>query len=243
MDFAPILDRHQRIALQFSGGKDSLACLYLLRPWWGQLTVYWTDHGDSFPEALDVIERVRAQVPHFVTIPADAKAVRDTFGLPSDLLPAGATPFGRLLGHDLPLMQDRYSCCFRSVMLPMHERMLADGVTLIIRGQRADDLQKSPLRSGDLDDHGIEYLFPLQDWSAEQVRTYLREHGCPLPRWYQTLATAPDCQGCTAWWEEGKAAYLKQHHPAAYHAVRPQWEAIRAALTVSLMDLDKEMEA
>ena len=41
-----ILDRHERIALQFSGGKDSLALWGLMRPHLDRVVVYHVDTGD-----------------------------------------------------------------------------------------------------------------------------------------------------------------------------------------------------
>jgi 3'-phosphoadenosine 5'-phosphosulfate sulfotransferase (PAPS reductase)/FAD synthetase len=58
------IERHKpgKAVLQFSGGKDSLACLLLLRPWWDRLTVMWVNTGAAFPETLELMEAVRSRV-------------------------------------------------------------------------------------------------------------------------------------------------------------------------------------
>jgi hypothetical protein len=42
--------RHERIAFQFSGGRDSMAAAWLLRPYWDRMDLLPPGHGDQFPE-------------------------------------------------------------------------------------------------------------------------------------------------------------------------------------------------
>jgi phosphoadenosine phosphosulfate reductase len=220
--------KHERIALQFSVGKDSLAMLHLMRKHWDRLTVYWVNTGDAFPESLEAVERVRAMVPHFVEIDGNQPQVIAQFGIPSDIVPVSATPIGMANGGAV-LMQDRYSCCMRTVMLPLAQRMVEDGITLIVRGQKECDANKAPLRSGDVDE-GIEYLFPLEDWSDEDVMTFLEEEGVELPRYYESMRSNPPCLSCSAWWDDGRAAYLKKHHPIHYDVYQQRLNAISHAV-------------
>lgn len=238
--FDDILARHERIALQFSGGKDSLACLQLLQPHLDRITVYWLNTGDAFPETMARMADIRRQVPRFVEIHGNQPQVIEQYGIPSDIVPAGSTMFGRLVGHGQPLIQDRYSCCFRVVMQPMHERMLADGVTLIIRGQKRGDGFKGPLATGDVQD-GIEYLFPVEDWSDAQVMALLKERGVALPTAYESMTTLPDCKTCSAWWEDGRAAYLKRHHPDAYQEYQSRLNAISTATAEAIAHFNTEI--
>jgi phosphoadenosine phosphosulfate reductase len=224
------IGRHERIALQLSGGRDSLACLYLLRPFWDRLTVYWFNTGDPFPETEQAMELVRAEVPHFVEIDGHQPDVVAQYGIPSDIVPASRTPIGIAgSGGPGPMIQDRYACCARVFMVPMHERMRADGITLIIRGQRADDRLKAPICSGHVED-GVEYLFPIEEWSVADVMDYLRKNRLPVPRFYQMMDSAPDCMTCSAYWENGVSAYLKQYHPSAYAIVQQRLDMINEAV-------------
>lgn len=236
-----IFSRHEKIALQFSGGKDSLACLFLLREWWDRITVYWTNTGAAYPETIKLAAQVREMVPHFVEIAGNQPAVIDAYGLPSDIVPSNSTPFGiGATGNVRPVIQDRYHCCFQTIMRPMHERMIADGITLIIRGQRADDKQKAPIRSGHVED-GIEYLFPVEDWSARQVLQYLKEQDAPIPRFYEVLDDAPDCMTCSGWWEKGEAKYLKRYHHDAYLEVQHRLQIIKVALAEHIDHFNQEV--
>ena len=50
---AELMDRHDIVVLQFSGGKDSTACLHLLEPWWDKVHVVWVNPGAPYPEMLE----------------------------------------------------------------------------------------------------------------------------------------------------------------------------------------------
>lgn len=244
-DFSAIeaaIKRHDRIAFQFSGGRDSLAALYLLRPYWSKIAVYWCNPGDPFPETTDLMELVRAEVPRFVEIAGRQPQVIEQLGIPSDIVPATRTQLGVMVeGKPAPLIQDRYSCCAMSMMVPTHERMIQDGITLIIRGQKNADKFKSPARSGALID-GFEMLFPIEDWTASDVMDYLRVNRLPIPRFYSMLNAMPDCMTCSAWWEEGVTKYLKAYHPEAHAEVQRRLDSINEAVREHIAAFNTEVE-
>jgi 3'-phosphoadenosine 5'-phosphosulfate sulfotransferase (PAPS reductase)/FAD synthetase len=218
--------RHQRIGFQFSGGRDSTAALYLLRPYWSRMTVYHLDTGDQFPETRAVVEAVERDMP-IVRIRGDVRTVREQFGMPSDLVPVDNIDVGRLVSGREVKLQSRYECCWRSLMVPMHQRMIDDGVTLIVRGQRDDEYASPPKRSGETGD-GFEVLYPIQNWTGEQVSDYLKDNGLPIAPFYERGARrAPECMGCTAWWDEGRAAYLREYHHAAFENYETNMKVIR----------------
>lgn len=222
--------RHQKIALQFSGGKDSLACLYLLRDYWDRLTVYHTNTGDAFPETREIVERVKSEIPNFVEIQGRTHQVHETFGIPSDIVPASSNRLGFDMGvHKNPLIVDRYTCCYLSIMAPMNERMVADGITLIIRGQKTADTYKPEIRSG-AEINGVEFLYPIEEWTQDTVLQFLRDAQVPVSRFYDTLNSMPDCMSCSAWWDDGRGEYLQRYHPAAHHLYQQRLNAIADAV-------------
>jgi phosphoadenosine phosphosulfate reductase len=243
MDIETIIARHRRVALQFSGGRDSLACVYLMRPWLDRITVYWGNTGDAYPETLAVVEQVRAMCTHFVEIDGNQPGIIQQFGIPSDLVPANSVPLG-LMGarRNGPLIQDRYSCCARVVMIPLHEQMKEDGVTLIIRGQRDADALKGPLRSGDTLD-GFEFLYPIEAWTDAQTSDYLVHEGAPLPRFYETMNTTPGCMTCSAFWEDGQAQYLKRYHPDTHAEVQRRLDMIKIAVSEHIAAFNIEVNS
>lgn len=228
-----VFARHSRIALQFSGGKDSLACLYLLRPYLDRLTVYYVNSGDAFPETTELIDALRPHIPHFVEIQGRKPQVEAALGWCSDIVPCGSTGFGQMMGHEGPMLVDRYTCCFKALMEPMYERMKADGITLIIRGQKNDDDKKPPLRSGSVLD-GFEFLYPIEDWNADRLFQYLTDEGAPLPRYYvDGMTSAPDCMSCTAWLEHKMPQYVRKYHPTKYPALMDRLNRIAVVVQQS----------
>ncbi|MBN9488658.1 MAG: phosphoadenosine phosphosulfate reductase family protein [Alphaproteobacteria bacterium] len=236
IDLEP-LTRHSRTALQFSGGKDSLAVAFLLRPVWDRLTFYHVDTGDLLPEVREVVGEVEAMVPRFVRIETHARDWTARFGLPSDLVPTTCTPVGLAIGASKQPLVDRFVCCASNIMAPMNYRMQADGVTLAVRGTKRADLARLPAENGDTT-LGYELWLPLQDWSHEQVFDYLREVGAPICRVYEHKVNAPECATCPAWWNEGRAGYLREHHPDLFEIyaaklrvvaseIVPVWETLR----------------
>ena len=235
--------RHKgRIGFQFSGGRDSTAALYSLRPYWDQMTVYHVDSGDRFPETRDIVERVGKEVP-IVVIQGNVDAVRQAHGLATDLLPAENTTIGRWLSGREPKLMGRFDCCAMTIMQPMHQRMQKDGITLLVRGQRDSDYAAPPMRSGDSRD-GFEVLYPIQSWSGDQVEDYLRTNNLPVADFYREgMTRASDCMKCTAWWDDGRPQYLRRFHPAEHAEFMNRINIVRAEINHQADMLAKELEA
>ena len=212
-----VFAKHERIAFHFSGGRDSTAALYAMRPYWGRMRIYHLDTGDQFPETAQVVAAVERDVGRLARVLSDVHQVRQAFGFASDLVPVdNQDGLGNAVsGRDIKIIS-RYECCARTLMLPMHQQMLNDGVTLVVRGQRDAEFSTPLARSG-YRDANYELLFPIQDWSDAEVMAYLKQHQLPLAPYYDAgMKQAPECMGCTAWWGEGRMSYLKHNHPSQY---------------------------
>lgn len=225
--------RHQKIAFQLSGGKDSVACLYYLRDYASRFTVYHVDAGDEPPETKTVLDACRAVAGDIVTVKSDARAWIAEHGYPSDIVPTSSTPLGLLLGFGNLKLSDRFTCCFTNVMRPMYERMKADGITLVIRGQKLVDMPTVPFKSGALAD-GFEFLYPLEDWTDDEVFAYLKEVGAPIHSAYDTLKEGVDCMHCTAWWDKKLVDWLRDEHPEAHAFVAKKHIEIRSAVSMQM---------
>lgn len=234
------LDRHERIALNFSGGKDSLACVYALKPHLDRITIYHLDTGDLLPEVREIVTHVREFAPHFVHTQGDVSGwIRDN-GLPTDLLPYSAHDVGMMAGQANARLVTRYKCCFANLMLPLWERIKADGITLVIRGTKNCDLKRLPAQSGEIHD-GVELWYPIADWSHEQVFAYLRSVDAPHNRIYDTMTNSPECARCSAWWGEGRAAYLREHHPSLFAEYSARLRIVTGEIMESVNNLNREL--
>lgn len=239
IDLSP-LDRHERIVLQFSGGKDSIACLMLLREHLDRITVLWLNTGETLPEHVEQMERVRAICPRFVEVKTNVAGDIEAQGYPVDLLPLRNERQVQFLSQQqrVPL-QGFMACCIRNLMQPMHDATLAEGATLIIRGQKSADAHKSPVKSGDVLG-GIEFWFPVQDWTDEQVLDYVAGSEF-LPAHFEREHGSLDCWSCTAYLGEHgwKQRYLEKHHPEKAAEVERRITVIRR----EIMNEMKHMEA
>lgn len=231
-DLSPFLERHAKVALQFSGGKDSLAILYLLRAWWDRLTVYWVNAGDPPDELLELMRRVANEVPHFVEVRGQRWEVIQHYGWPANVVPAGHDRVAHetFVKANLPMLQDRLSCCMRSMMAPMHERMLVDGVTLVIRGQRSAEALAARMPA----EGEYEVLFPIESWSDADVFNFLAGLGVRLPGWYEVSAHGMDCLTCSAWHAREHLPYLETTSPHAAALVRHRMETINEAALAAM---------
>jgi 3'-phosphoadenosine 5'-phosphosulfate sulfotransferase (PAPS reductase)/FAD synthetase len=228
--------------LQFSGGKDSLACLYLLKARWQEITVAWTNTGAAFPETIDYMQRIRSLVPHFMEIAGKQNIVQE--GHPADLLPTVRTALGQAIAaKPAARFQSRWSCCSAAIWQPMHEAMKTMGAKVIIRGQKRADNLKAPIASG-FTHEGIRVEFPLADWTDEDVYAFLEREGVELPPNYLAgMRTGLDCWNCTAYLAEnaGKLAYLRERHPEKFLQVKAILEELRAASRDDFTHLDNTL--
>lgn len=239
------LSAHAVVVLNFGGGKDSLACLYLLQHWWDRITVLWGNMGDPFPETVTLMKRVREMVGNFVEARGNARAATEHV-YPVDLLPIRATALGRMFepeGAQITL-RSRFECCAENLFLPVGQATKDLGATLVIRGQRDSETLRSPLRDG-VALQGVELCLPIQDWSEADVFAYLALEGVELPRSYEYTKTSLDCMHCTAFGEEahGRYRYLAEHHPEVANEYARRLELIAgeqiAAMHVVRLNLEE----
>lgn len=229
--------------LQFSGGKDSLACLHLLRDEWDTLTVVWMNAGAPFPETLALMDDIRHLVPHFREIRADVLADIEQNGLPVDTLPVKLSGWGKAFTDAPgPQMRTFMDCCAANVWRPMHQAMIEMGATVVIRGQRNAEGYKSPIPHGAIVE-GMRFEFPLRDWTAQQVDEFLAAQGVQIPAYYAHSDKSLDCWNCTAYMDEkrGTLAYMRAHHREKYDHVIRNLKDIDIALNESMRPLRRAL--
>lgn len=226
--------------LQFSGGKDSLACLLLLKDQLDKIIVAWVDSGDAFPETYKQMEAVKAMCPHFLTVHGNQPAVIAEYGYPVDVLPchSSVTVQQQTSVARQPL-QPFMDCCGRSLMNPMHNAMKAIGATVIIRGQKSCDEHKGPLKSGDVVD-GITYIYPIEDWTDDDVMEFVKDSPL-LPQHYDEARTSLDCMHCTAYLHDNqwKLPYLLKYHPKEGKEVHKRLNIIQAEIDKDVSPLKR----
>jgi phosphoadenosine phosphosulfate reductase len=234
------LIRHKKVALFFSGGKDSIACLELLRPYLDRIAVIWVNTGSNFPEVEECVTKVALEVPNFIEIPTNQAWSIEIHGYPADVVPVNFTKLGQDVTNPKDIMFRSYlECCNENLWSPAYAKVKELGITGVIRGQRADEGHRAPIKSGYVAD-GIEYFFPLQDWSNEDVNKYLEKQGVEMTeRLMMRSHTSLDCWNCTAFTENSveRMEYMKKHHPVKHQSVVKLLQRIDNAVMSELLGI------
>jgi len=220
--------------LWFSGGKDSLACLYLLREQWGDgLTVLHVDTGAKLPEVAEYIDGLRAVVPNFMVVKSNQRQWIADHGLPVDVLPVAYSGFGQFLSGEKPIrMQPYVTCCENNLWKELRGTTKLLGATKVFHGSKqADAIGNKRIGAARLG--GVEYESLIDGWSDHDVMRYLEDSGAPVPPWFViNNDTSMDCWDCTAFMRgaSGRVSWLKSFHADKYREFTALTASIRQAL-------------
>lgn len=223
------------IALAFSGGKDSWACLWLIRERLADIQVIWVNTGKNYPEMLETIDKAKALCPDFVEIIVDREGQNAYHGIPSDVVPINWTRLGQSVTSKKDvLIQSYIQCCYENIGSSLQEYCKRHGITELIRGQRLDEGHKSSARDGDVVD-GITYHQPIENWTAEQVLSFVSVH-MELPAHFSFEHSSMDCYDCTAYARESidRIDYMSKNHPALYLEYESRNKKLQSALAESM---------
>lgn len=214
-------NRHEKVALMFSGGKDSLACLHLVKDYLDKTIVVWVNTGANFPEIEQMMREVKAIVTHFHEIKTDQPSSIKANGYPVDVVPVNYTKLGQSVTSikDFKL-RSYFECCAENFWIPCDAEMRKLGVTGVIRGQRNSEAHRAPIKSGHIE-NGIEYHLPIESWKDSEVIDYLRSKDVVIDERLSMAHSSLDCWNCTAYMAESaeRFKYIKKHHPSKYKSI------------------------
>jgi phosphoadenosine phosphosulfate reductase len=237
-------NRHEKVALMFSGGKDSIVCLDLIKDYWDKTLVVWVNTGANFPEIVEYMDQVRSTVPHFLEIKTNQPEVIRQKGYPVDVLPINFTDLGQAVTSPKSIkLRSYFDCCAENFWLPCDSKMRELGITGIIRGQRLDESHKAPVKSGEVL-AGIEYFFPIEDWTNEKVFAHLQLKNGIIDERLQISHSSLDCWNCTAYLNDSKdrMVYIKNKHPEKFKQIVQLVKEVDQAVKDEMQGLSKILE-
>lgn len=241
-----MINGHNNVVLWFSGGKDSLACLYLVREQLSEITVLWANTGKNYPETVQIVESVKTMCPRWQEIQVDRDAQWERSGLPSDLVPIDATAQGQAFTNAKPTMiQSQYACCWENISAPLVKASEELGATLVITGQRKDEAYRATRVNGTRAGQ-FQFWHPIDDWSRPRVLDYLKSQMGALPLHYALDHTSLDCYDCTGFAPAAvdRVAWMRTRHPLLFQDYREKLLRVCGEIVVPLTvyeDLQREV--
>jgi len=220
-----------KLGLAFSGGKDSLACIFLNLHRIEEITVLFVNTGKLLPETLSVVDYVKSICPNFVEIFSNKDAQNAVHGYPSDIVPINWTFNGQKVNGEKPIkIQSYIDCCVNNIAFPLYKKANELGITDLICGQRSDESHKSASKDGDVL-FGIKRLHPIESWTAKDVIDYLSEK-IKLPDHFNLNHTSIDCYDCTGYLSKTKdiKLMLKEKYPEKFNEFKHKVIQIKQAI-------------
>lgn len=239
-----LIAQHDNIILQFSGGKDSTACLYLLKPWWHKVHVVWVNPGAPYPETIDQMDMMRALVPHFHEVMGNQPAWIEQHGYPVDVAPLWHTNWGQSMRAEPTTRFHPFTdCCSANLWGPLAQAIVDLKATLVIRGQKITDPLVSKFPSG-YTENGVTYIFPIHQWTDPMVFDFLDMAGAFIPRQYAEGADSSfDCWNCLAYGSHNAARFdhMQRKHPEKWQVMMPIIKDLRDTIRQETAWLDTSL--
>ncbi|TXN75483.1 phosphoadenosine phosphosulfate reductase family protein [Methylobacterium sp. WL8] len=209
---AGIFDRHDRVFLAFSGGKDSAALAHLCRPWRDRLTLLWMNTGAAAPFMRDHVLSHRADF-EVIELHPDRPMIENwqEWGIPADLI---AVENLATVAWREPKVQPWLACCAVHRLQPAITFMESvRGPCPLLIGQRSADKGGTVAGLASAFPAHVEVAMPLWTWTDAEVRTFVAEQGIRLHPHHAECPTSIECVRCPANLSAEKLRLLDRLYP------------------------------
>lgn len=236
---AAIFEKHERVQVDFSGGKDSIVLAHILERYKERFELVWVNTGAMFPH-MEKFVREYGKRYRLVEVMGNQDERFKVAGLPAYVVPITYTPIGI---HELKrrsssvVINDWITCCVVVRSKPSFDHAKEASNTVILHGQREEDGGGYP--HNEIRD-GVELFGPIYDWTSTQVMAYIEQHGLELPEQYHYAGvkladlkeeiSSLECWNCTANLSVPRINYMRERYPELLEQLRPRIKAVYGAV-------------
>lgn len=221
-----------KVAVAFSGGKDSLVALHLALQIKPDIPVLFVNTGIEFPESLEYIEQLKEKWNLNNFHEANAKVnfwkLSEEKGLP--VAGRGNSTFMRDLSEKSGVKLSN-SCCHKMKEAPARQFYREHDIEGTVTGLRVSE---SLMRKLNFADYGaLRYSstyktlisWPLYAWKDDNIFTYIKKHNLPLNPIYEKGYTRVGCWPCLQdlFYKDSRLFTLQKEHPNMYKTVRKKF--------------------
>ncbi len=221
-----------KVAVAFSGGKDSLVALHLALQIKPDITVLFVNTGIEFPETLEYIEQLKKDLKLDNFYEANAKVnfwkLSEEKGIP--VAGRGNTTFMRDLS-DKSGVKLSNACCHQMKEAPARRFYREHDIEGTVTGLRVSE---SLMRKLNFADYGaLRYSsiyktlisWPLYAWKDEDIFNYIKKNNLLLNPIYDIGYTRVGCWPCLQdmFYKDSRLFTLQEKHPNMYKTVKKKF--------------------
>ncbi len=242
-----LLAATDKVAVAFSGGRDSLVALHLARQLKPDIPVMLVNTTIEFPESLAYVRQLALDWQlnyHEVRPRVNFWRLTEEQGLP--VAGRGNTTFMRDLSQASGVKLSN-SCCRRMKETPARQFYREHGVEGVVTGLRVSE---SLMRKLNFADYGaLRYSgtyntlisWPIYAWTDRDIAAYVERHALPLNPIYGLGYQRVGCWACMQdmFYRDSRLFTLQEQHPHLYQTVRKKFGGDMMRLLSAWADLDQ----
>jgi len=226
-----LLEATDKVAVAFSGGRDSLVALHLTIQIKPDVPVVFVNTSIEFPETRAYVHQLAHEWNlnlHEVKPTVNFWKLAEEQGIP--VAGRGNTTFMREMSQKTGVKLSN-SCCRRMKETPARQFYRAHGIEGVVTGLRVSE---SLMRKMNFADYGaLRYsstyntlvAWPLYAWKDEDIAQYIEAHNLPVNPLYGMGYQRVGCWACLQdmFYKDSRLFVLQQQHPHLYEAVRKKF--------------------
>jgi phosphoadenosine phosphosulfate reductase len=220
-----------RLAVAFSGGRDSLVALHLTRRRLPDVAVVFTNTSVEFPETVSYVRRLAVDWKlnlHELRPKRNFWELTRQRGLP--IGGRGNTYFLKDLA-DAAQVKLSNACCNQLKITPARQFYVRAGIEGVVTGLRTEESLMRRLNFADYGalrwskDYGALVAWPVFAWKREDIEAYVAKHDLPVNPVYAMGHQRVGCWACLQdfFYEDSRLFVLKQSHPRMYDVLKAQF--------------------